>query len=471
MSASRNPYPLPAASQRGLYIGKSFIAGYGLVLLFAVLVALLILAHGGRVLNIGYPAMSLLLAGSLFRYHRSVYVAFVWWIWLFTPEIRRLVDYQSSYHAISPVMLAPLLVTLIAFEPLVRRPYVLFSRRIFPFTLFGLALVYALVIGGLRNGWVPAAYDFANWAVPLGFALFFLVDIENFSANRAALMSAVMLGLLGTSVYGLYQFYHFPPWDAYWLAQAQFASAGPGVAEQVRLFGPLNSPGPYGFVLMVSLVFAQAVRGPLKIVASMFGYPAFGLSLVRSAWGAWAIALLYLFARSSGRTKINMLVIAAITAVLVFPLVTVGPVASALSARFATFENIQNDGSYKVRQSTIESFYVTALSNPIGGGLGTNGSTAKLGALATGWGGDAGILNIPFEFGWVGGAAVLWALGWIIFRILKLRQDGQDTIATAATGAFFGLLFGCLAALQFSGVDGLALWACGCLAYQNHVAG
>src|ERR1700710_1028926 len=100
----------------------AFIYGYGLVLGLVVVTAGLILVHGGSLLNYAYPAMAAVVAIVLINYRPSVYVAYVWWIWLFTPEVRRFVDYQTHYHNVSPVMVAPVLVTTLSLIAVLKRP-------------------------------------------------------------------------------------------------------------------------------------------------------------------------------------------------------------------------------------------------------------------------------------------------------------------------------------------------------------
>lgn len=450
MSAAANHAP----QRRGLTVDKQFIAGYGLVLLFTALTLGLIIIHGGRLLNLGFPILATALAAVLFVSRRSVYIAFVWWIWLFTPEVRRLVDFQTAYHAVSPVMTTPLLVTTFSAITIFRNPRFLLQLKIIPFSIIIIILLYGWVSGVIQNGVVPATYDFVNWAIPLAFGIFLLLDENRFEENRKAFMYAMLTGLLGTALYGLYQFYHFPPWDNYWLQQSQFASAGLGFAEQVRLFGPLNSPGPYGIALMVPLIFAQAMKGPLKFVSSVFGYPALGLCLVRAAWLGWAVGILYLLLRTTGKARLRMLLAGIIVAICAVPLLTVGPVAAALSARFATFNNITRDGSYIARQHLYQNFTNTALDQPLGVGLGHVGF-------------DSGFLLIPYEFGWVGSLFIVWALATLIFRILQEPIGIPDTVSIAASGIFITMLAENLTGLQFSGVLGMMSWAACALAYQK----
>jgi hypothetical protein len=438
-------------------LGRRFLAGYGLVGGFALGTLALLLAHGGGLLNFAYPALAGALALLLFAARRGVYVAFVLWIWLFTPLVRRLVDYQTGYHAVSPVMLAPLLVSLVGCLAVARAPRVLLRRRLLPYSLFALVLAYGLVVGAIGNGLLPALFDFANWGIPLGFGIFILADTRHRAEIEAAFGQAAVTGLLGISAYGLYQFYHFPAWDAYWLDQSGYGAAGPGLALQVRLFGPLNSPGPYGIALMALLVLALAARGKLKLAASAAGYPAFGLSLVRSAWGGWALAAVYLLARSGGRLRLRLLLGVFVAGLLAWPLLSAGPVVDVLARRFASLGNLPQDGSYLSRASLYAHFTGPALSQPVGLGLGYNGLATRLNATVTG-GFDSGVLELPYEFGWAGGAVVLWALAALVLRLLGIGRAGAAPFELACAGVFFAVLAENAAGLTFSGVSGVLLW-------------
>jgi hypothetical protein len=449
--------PSRRTAKGGALLSAGFLAGYGLVLGFALLTLALILINAGGILNFGFPFGATLLAAALFTTRRGVYVSFVWWIWLFTPEVRRLVDYQSSYHSISPVMLTPFLVTGIAMLPILKRPRILLRRSVMPFSMFGAVAVYALLVGVFVNGPIPAFYEFMTWVVPLGFGLYLMMDRRNYLANRDALLFSVILGLLVIAPYGLYQFYHFPPWDAFWLEHAKLASAGAGVAEQVRLFGPLNSPGPYGQALMFSLVLAIVAKGPMRVAAGGLGFPAFGLSLVRSTWGGWAIAATFVIWRMGGRAKLRFLIVAAIVAAIAVPLTTVGPVADALSKRFATLNNIQEDGSYQARADLYESFTVTALSQPIGIGFGTGGVAGKLATGQLG-GFDSGVLEAPYELGWMGTGLLVWAIGVIMLRALGSSLRSTDPFVIAGAGLILANISLNIFVSTFAGLSGLTLW-------------
>jgi hypothetical protein len=452
-------------AKKNFLLNPQFLSGYGLILLFALFVFSVFLVHAGRVLNYGFPALSTMLAIILFITRRGVYISFVWWIWLFTPLVRRLVDYQSVYHSVSPVMVTPLLVTMLASLLVASRPRIVLQRKFLPFSIFSLALTYGFCLGVIQNGILPAFFDFVSWGIPLGFGLFLLADLKNADENQASFLFAAISGLLVTSVYGIYQFYNFPDWDKFWLAQSHFGAAGLGVALQVRLFGTLNSPGPYGIALMAPLVLALIAKGPLKLVASIAGFTAFGLSLVRSAWGGWLLAVMYLVARMGGKARLRILATALVISGFTFPLVSAGPAASVLSKRFSSLSNIQQDGSYKNRLDLYKNFTVTALSQPLGMGLGINGLAAKLNPNATS-GFDSGLLEVPYVFGWPGGIMFIWAISVIVYRILFSQKSSKDSFAIACGGIFFAVLAENIAGLTFTGVAGFILWGAAAMAYK-----
>jgi hypothetical protein len=431
--------------------------GYGLVALLAGLTALLVLIHAGRLLNFGFPLMATAVAAWLSNTRRSVYAAFVWWIWLFTPLVRRLVDYQTGYHNISPVMVTPFLVTGFALLAVMRQPRALLRRRMLPFLMVILVIIYGTVVGAATNTPLAALYDAANWLLPLAFSVFLMMSPAENAEIRDSLVFAIILGLLAISLYGLYQFYHLPAWDAYWINQSHFTTAGLGFAEQVRLFGTLNSPGPYAIVLMASLTFVVIGKGWLRVAAGGFGLTAFGLSLVRSSWGGFVVGLLFIVWRVGGKTRLRMFALGAVLAILVPVLLVSGPVADAVSKRFATFSDLQQDQSFRSRQTLYESFAVTSVSEPIGVGLGGIGVASKLvnGEAAYL---DSGILLVPYQFGWLGGLVFLWAMGAMLVQIIRLTRRSSDRMRIAGGGLFLAVLSQSLFGSAFSGVSGLCLW-------------
>jgi len=442
---------------------------YGAIIGFALFTLLLVLAHGGSLLNFAFPLLATTLAGALFTYRRSTYVAFTWWIWLFSPEVRRLVDFQTRFHTISPVMLAPLLVTSFALIAIMRRPRILIHRSILPFSLIAFVTFLAFTVGVFTSGPLPSFYEWGTWLEPLFFGIFLIADSDLARENRQALLGAAVIGLLVVAGYGVYQFFRLPPWDAAWLNNAKLTSEGAAFAEQVRIFGPLNDSGSFAAVIASSLVFVFVSRGSLRIAAGALRFPALALCGERQYWGAWAIATLFTAWRIGGKARLRIISIGVVVAAIAVPILSVGPIATLVTHRFASISNIQNDSSAHGRALLYESFFVTAVSQPIGNGFGSLGVAAK---LTTGQNVDfdSGILELPFIFGWVGGLIFLWAIVQISLRILANYLRLRDPVTIAASGLFFAMLAVLLFGQVFQGPEGMIIWTAAALALSTPAA-
>src|SRR5215210_1239156 len=68
----------------------------------------------GAALRFAFPAVAFVVGLYLYLKHPVHYVVFMWWVWFTSPFIRRLVDYQSGWVDPSPILLAPVMVSVIA---------------------------------------------------------------------------------------------------------------------------------------------------------------------------------------------------------------------------------------------------------------------------------------------------------------------------------------------------------------------
>jgi len=419
--------------------------------------AAMTMGHLGRIENYAFPIICFLYSLYIGRYERNYYVPFVWLIWLFAPEVRRLVDWQIGYQTVSPVMVTPVAISLFAYFELFRTPNFIFSRPVLPFLLVLFVYFLSYLLGMLQNGVFSATYDFVIYLSPLAVALLLMLDTSNGMQNRQTIVNFFAIGLLAISVYGIYQFFDLPPWDAYWLQESKFDSAGQALAEQVRIFGPLNSPQPYGDALMAGLIFIFVQRGILALVSAPFGFVAFGVSQVRSAWGGWLIGFLYLFTSIGGRSRVRAIFGLAFAAIVLAGFAAGGVISEVVNERIQTLSNIQQDNSFQARQSQYLDYFVTDLSNPLGTGFGGFGDSTKLNGTNQS-GIDAGVIEIPQLFGWPGGILFFFALFKLSVSINSAVRVTNDRTKIAAAAMFFALLSQNLFSIAFSGVFGFCLW-------------
>src|SRR3954453_12377989 len=104
-SAQRRFELIPRTGERRL-IGATtgHLLGLGLTVgtFLAALVGL------APVVYLAFPLGSVVIAGRLLWYRRDYdFLAYVGWLWLLTPFLRRVIDWKTTYHADSLILIAP----------------------------------------------------------------------------------------------------------------------------------------------------------------------------------------------------------------------------------------------------------------------------------------------------------------------------------------------------------------------------
>jgi hypothetical protein len=434
------------------------------LLCFAML--LLAAAHQGALLTLAFPALATLVGLWLFFMSPARYVGFVWWMWFLSPEVRRFADYlKGAYTPTSMIQIAPVAVTMICGIGLMRRYRLLGTWRGLPILLILLGIGYAYVVGIVSCGPLAATYDLANWVYPVLIGLHIIAHPRDYPEYRDAIVSTFVWGMLVMGAYGMVQFFLMPAWDAMWMTGSQMNSEGDPVRMGVRVFSTMNSSGPFAFAMMGALVLVPASPQRLRWVAAAAGFAAFGLSLVRSTWGGWAIALVIQLAKSSNRVRIRTILGLAVLTGLCMPMLAFGPVAERLSARLQTVSNLDSDHSYAARNQFYATFAQTAFTNVAGAGLGATGTSTKLSQSGDGsqlgkYGNfDSGVMNIPFVLGWPGTLLYLSGIGWLLARAVRASFAlGGDKFSSAclalACSVFAMLVF----TNSFVGTGGLLLY-------------
>jgi hypothetical protein len=309
-------------------------------------------------------------------------------------------------------------------------------------------LAYALLVGVAANGLVAAIYDFAGWVYPILIGFHIMAHTRQYPQYRDTIVNTFIWGMLVMGGYGLIQFFIMPPWDVLWMLGSQMNSQGDPVPMGVRVFSTMNSSGPFAFAMMGAMAYMMAATHRVRWVAAALGFFSFPLSLVRSAWGGWVIALFFQLVRSSNRVRLRIVVSAVLLAGLCVPLLAVGPVADRMQSRLQTIVNLHNDQSYAVRNEFYVSFAKTAFTNLSGEGFGSTGTSTKLsnnGSQLGKYGNfDSGVMNIPFVLGWPGTLLYLSGIVWLMTRAVlasfKLRDDKFVSACLSLSLAIFAML-------------------------------
>lgn len=411
-----------------------------LVLAVALLAAL---TPAAAIVNFAFAPICAVMAIALMRSSPTDYISFTYWVWMLTPLIRRVVDDHSAFHETSLVMTAPLLVTGISGLVLFFRSPVRTGAAAIPYFIFVAVVCLGFIVGAVTAGITAALYDFLNWSTPAIFAIYVLR--APLPAGRIAdtIFKALIWGGLIVGIYGVYQYFFLPSWDSKWMIASNLRSIGTPVPRQVRVFGTLNSPGPYSSYMAACLLLAMDSRLRWKWFAAVPASLGLMLSLVRSAWGGFVVEILAVISWSAAKKRLRYLYLLGAAAVLIVPVIAVTPVGEALEKRFETLNNLDSDNSFLARRQLYEDFTSQPLARMTGVGLAHSGVAGKQGDLgAEAASIDSGLIEIFFTFG-LSGVFMLGAIALIAVRSLPRKQSPASVAAwSVAIGALSSLLFG-----------------------------
>ncbi|WP_233476397.1 hypothetical protein [Paenibacillus sonchi] len=169
-------------------------------------------------------------------------IAYTLLVWAVAPELRRIADWSEGvYHSVSLLSLAPLLTGATLAIPVLKEIHRIRKSSTRIILLFSVALAYGALIGLAKNG-IGSVYDLANYIVPLLLIPFFAVTRFRPKDIDRLLYAFANIAVL-VAIYGIVQYLTVPPWDAFWMKNADMMSIGTPYPLEIRVFSTLNSPG------------------------------------------------------------------------------------------------------------------------------------------------------------------------------------------------------------------------------------
>jgi O-antigen ligase len=445
--------------------------------------ALVAMVHiGARAVEYGFPVVAVAAAvWMLLKGRRAAYVEFVLWLWILEPEVRRIVDFHSTYHSLNPVMLSAPVAGLVGLVLGRHQRNLAYRDSLMLFGLMAIAVVYAFLVGILHGLTKGATADLLQYGGPaaLGFVVLSAeIDQEQLRRN---IRNVAVWGCLIVGGYGLVQFFLLPHWDAYWMIQSGITTAGRPFPLQVRVFSTLDTAGPLGEALVALILLAAVDRrgsGLLRATAVTAGVLALGLSQVRAAWISLGVGVVLLLVAK--RIKVGRMV-GGFAVVLVLLLAVGGPILSTVGGRIGNSVAAgTSDTSFTARVTFQTAIAPSALRDLTGNGLGSSGTSTKLSgggsssavssapgylnkiaisasdqALIANF--DSGLLEILFTFGSVAGLALLFTVIWVAARSWR-RAKHQDRFYAYAAAALVGLVVSLVFTNTLKSADGAWTW-------------
>jgi O-Antigen ligase len=418
------------------------------IMALVLFTTLSIFAGGSTILNIAFPVLSLGVGAFLYFRYPILYIGFTWWMWFLTAFIRRIVDYRSSYIEPSPLLLAPYLVSAVTLVTVFQHLPKAYRQGGLPFILAIAGVFYGFLIGLIYMPPFVVVRSFLDWLSPLTFGFHLLVNWRNFPSYYQNIQRTFFWGTLVMGVYGIYQYIVAPEWDRLWLINSgMISSDGSPVPFGMRVWSTMHSGEPFAAIMCAGLLLQLSNKfGVLNLSASVAGYIAFFLSLVRSAWIGWFAGLITLGISLKAKNQIRLVVIVMVLGIIVVPLATTGIFSETITSRFNSFSNLEQDNSTQVRKEIYNRVIGSALTNFIGDGVGR-------GSL------DSAFLSILTTLGWLGTICYVGGMLLLIFRLFQSSEGSSDLFLGTARA----IVMSCLVRFPVNGspiggVGGFLLW-------------
>ena len=410
--------PLPPASRPVLIVLGSVLLSAGLLVLPLWFGALAVFQYL-------FLLLALLIGLILHRAFPILYVGYAWWLWFLVPLVRRLVDYYTGvYQSPNIITYVPHLVCGLAVITLWRHRTRLLDKDRFPFVLVLAGLLYGFGIGIILSGPVQASYAFLKWVVPVLLGLHVTFYWRDYPALRRCIRQAFFWGVAVMGAYAVIQFYLLPPWDVFWMTNVEWRDGSLGLPRplMVRPFSTLDSWGSYSLVTMAGLLVLFGTATRKHLLAAVPGYAGFLVVVSRAAWGGWLIGLVLMAAWIKGRMRTRLIGTLVLGALIVLPLLAVPEISQRVTNRVGTLQNLEDDGSLKVRMGQYEDVTLRVLTNPVGAGL--NFHIYR-------W--DSGFLVIAHQLGWPGMLLLTIGLVLLVRLLWQSRRRTRDAFIAIST--------------------------------------
>jgi hypothetical protein len=402
-----------------------------------------------KILVLLFPLLTFFLGWLFYNKYPVIYIGYTWWIWFISPFVARLVEYQNGWANPSMrfILLAPYLVTGITGISFFTYISVMYKKDGLPFFLAFVALCYAFCIGLIQQSSPSNVIEgLLSWMPAIFWGFHLIIDWRNYSEYKKVIQSTFCWGILLMSIYGLVQYFNLPPWDKFWIDNAEEIRGSVGWSE-IRIWSTLNLPIAFtnAIVAGLLLIISKDDKGTLSFFASTLGSLCLLLARVRSSWVGFAVGLLTTIAFLKSSVQMRTITIVLLLSLCLLPLVLLEPFHDRIVPRLQTLTNLQEDGSINARFGRYEESGDSVLANVLGSGLGTRQV-------------DAGLLAIVDSLGWLGTIPYLGGLLILFINSFSLVEAKFDPFISASRAISLSMVTMTLGNNMMVRFYGVILW-------------
>ncbi len=339
--------------------------------------------------------------------------------------IRRIVDYNNGYFnqysliSLTPIIVGGLAVVVVLLE-LNRRDRKFGHLTANILYLYGGIVAYAFVIGFV-NAKFGAVYGLGDYIAPIGLIGYgALWSGDSSTMNRWC--HSFVASVLAVAIYGLWQFYTIPPWDAFWLVSVKMTGYM-GIPEPTKmtLFSTMGERGPAAMYLCSGLMLLALRPGTLGLIrwpsAAIVCY-AMLLTYSRTTviFAGLAVLLYPVLNRGSGIVPVIALSLLA----LIGGPALMSRLPGQASARIETIGSIHDDGSFQGRIMLLGIAIRNSMSEPLGLGIGAGGMASRVQQASKAAVVDStGYADTLATYGWIGFVIIMT----ILYRLWRASSD------------------------------------------------
>lgn len=425
---------------------------------FIVIVSVMLSGLGGVVANVAYVAVALLAGVILYARAPGAYVGFTLWLWFLTPFVRRVFDMHHGWTPASPVLLAPLVVASLSVLTIARHAGELRGRLYAPYLLVLLAFGYGYSVGIINAGFIPATYALLTWLAPAMFGLHVALSWRRYPEIANTVRVTFVWALPILAAYGVYQFVRLPRWDAGWMINADMRSIGAPQPFLVRIFGTLNTPGPYAAFLCAGSLMLLPHRGRLRFISIAIAMVSLLLARTRAVWIAFVIGLVVQQIGQPIKRLPRYTITLILVALVALPIASMPKFSAIIAPRLRTLANLEEDNSFIKRYNFSESAASSIVETAEGKGLGSTGGAIKLRGMQGVRSLDNGFLEVFFIFGWPGGSLFFLGIAGLMMQSARFRETRTDAFANATRATAVALVSILPIGDVFTGPTGTLLW-------------
>ena len=433
---------------------------------FILVVGLPLLVGIGTPLIVVFPGGALALALYLYYKVPHLYIGFVWWMFFTTNLIRRLIDYRSGYFTPGPWGFAAILVASVSLITVFQYLPIAHRKGGMPFVLALSAIGYAFLVGFSLNSLNALVNSTLTWICPVAFGFHIFMSWRDYPKLKDVFLKVFLWGVLAMGVYGILQYVFAPPWEQFWLNNADAGSFGEAVPFGIRVPSSAGSPQTFASIMLTGLIviFCEATN-PVSYVASGFGYITFILSMARAVWLSAAVGIPLFLLSLKPSYQIRMIIVFVIIfAIVATTLLSWEPVYEKFYERFESFFNVDNDISLNARTSGYQALWGYAIVEFLGRGLGFSISKFSVSLGPN----DGSLFPLIFTFGWLGLIAYLGGFMALLLKLLQIPDARSDIFIGACRMVVLCMLVQAGFNSVFGGTPGLILWGFSAVGLAGH---